>query len=155
LRSSGIAYSVATLGTATTPVHVSRLLKLTDEIVFCFDGDAAGRKAARRALETSLPLAADGKTIRFLFLPEGEDPDTYVRKHGNVAVRALIPGSQTLSDSCLASLRACAEFRDSRGAVALPHRRQAAPCTRSPPLAEGCRLVKEVADLAKVSQDEA
>ena len=65
-----------------TPVHVQKLLRLTDEIVFCFDGDAAGRKAAWRALEVSLPLAPDDKPIRFLFLPEGDDPDTYVRKHG-------------------------------------------------------------------------
>jgi len=82
LAQFGIGYAVATLGTATTPVHVSKLLRLADELVFCFDGDAAGRKAAWRALEVSLPLAPDHKPIRFLFLPEGEDPDSYVRRHG-------------------------------------------------------------------------
>ena len=85
-----VGYAVATLGTATTPVHVSKLLRLTDELVFCFDGDAAGRKAAWRALEVSLPLAPDHKPIRFLFLPDGEDPDTYVRKHGKEAFEARV-----------------------------------------------------------------
>src|SRR5688572_24419141 len=85
-----VGYAVATLGTATTPVHVTKLLKLADEVVFCFDGDAAGRKAAWRALEVSLPLAMDHKPIKFLFLPDGEDPDTYVRKHGKPAFEALV-----------------------------------------------------------------
>ncbi|HTP63593.1 MAG TPA: DNA primase, partial [Burkholderiales bacterium] len=71
-----VGYAVATLGTATTPVHVSKLLRLTDELVFSFDGDSAGRKAAWRALEVSLPLATDAKPIRFLFLPAEHDPDS-------------------------------------------------------------------------------
>ncbi len=70
LAQFGVGYAVATLGTATTPVHVEKLLKLADELVFSFDGDAAGRKAAWRALEVSLPLATDQKRIRFLFLPD-------------------------------------------------------------------------------------
>jgi DNA primase len=154
LAQFGVSYSVATLGTATTPIHVSRLLKLADEIVFCFDGDAAGRKAARRALETSLPLATDAKTIRFLFLPEGDDPDTYVRKHGQDAFERLIPNSQTLSGFLLGELRAAADFATAEGrsrflTVAKPQlHRIAAPALR-------LQLVKEVAELAKVSQDEA
>ena len=154
LAQFGVAYSVATLGTATTPVHVSRLLRLADEIVFCFDGDAAGRKAARRALETSLPLATDGKTIRFLFLPDGEDPDTYIRKHGKDAFERLIPGSQTLSGFLLGELRAAAEFTTAEGrsrflTSAKPQlQRIAAPGLK-------LQIVKEVAELAKVSQDEA
>ena len=68
LAQFGVGYAVATLGTATTPVHVAKLLRLADEVVFCFDGDAAGRKAAWRALEVSLPLAPDNKKMRFLFL---------------------------------------------------------------------------------------
>ena len=89
-----VGYAVATLGTATTPVHVSKLLRLTDELVFCFDGDAAGRKAAWRALEVSLPLAPDHKPIRFLFLPDGEDPDTFVRKHGREAFELRVRGAR-------------------------------------------------------------
>ena len=74
LAQAGVEYAVATLGTATTPLHVQKLLRQADEIVFCFDGDAAGRRAAWRALEVSLAQLADGKQVRFLFLPEGEDP---------------------------------------------------------------------------------
>jgi DNA primase len=75
-----VDYSVATLGTSTTPMHVEKLLKLADELFFCFDGDDAGRKAAWRALENSLEHLADGKQLSFMFFPEGEDPDSYVRK---------------------------------------------------------------------------
>jgi DNA primase len=154
LAQFGVGNAVATLGTATTPVHVSRLLRLADEIVFCFDGDAAGRKAARRALETSLPLATDAKTIRFLFLPDDEDPDTYVRKHGKDAFEALARSSQTLSGFLLGELRSAADLGTAEGrsrflASAKPHlTRIAAPALR-------LQLVKEVAELGRVSQDEA
>jgi len=80
LHQHGVDYSVATLGTSTTPMHVEKLLKLADELFFCFDGDDAGRKAAWRALENSLEHLADGKQLSFMFFPEGEDPDSYVRK---------------------------------------------------------------------------
>lgn len=90
LAQFGVQYAVATLGTATTPVHVQKLLRQTDEIVFCFDGDQAGRKAAWRALENSIGQIKDGKQIRFLFLPEGEDPDTYVRKYSAERFEELI-----------------------------------------------------------------
>ncbi len=82
LAQFGVQYAVATLGTATTPTHVQKLLRQTDEIVFCFDGDSAGRRAAWRALENSVGQIKDGKQIKFLFLPEGEDPDSYVRQFG-------------------------------------------------------------------------
>ncbi len=90
LAQHGVEYAVATLGTATTPVHVQKLLRQADEIVFSFDGDAAGRKAAWHALEVSLPATLDQKTIRFLFLPEGEDPDSYVRSQGKAAFEEAI-----------------------------------------------------------------
>ncbi len=82
LAQHGIGYAVATLGTATTPVHVQKLLRQTDELVFCFDGDAAGRRAAWRALEQSLPVLTDVSRVRFLFLPQEHDPDSYVRQFG-------------------------------------------------------------------------
>lgn len=82
LAQFGIGYGVATLGTACGPDHLDRALKYTNEVVFCFDGDKAGRSAAQRALEASLDTMADGRTVKFLFLPEGEDPDTLVRQIG-------------------------------------------------------------------------
>ena len=82
LAQFGISYAVATLGTATTQDHIKQLFRAVPEIIFCFDGDRAGREAAWRALENAMPVMQDGKEIRFLFLPDGEDPDTQVRKIG-------------------------------------------------------------------------
>jgi DNA primase len=154
LAQHGIGYAVATLGTATTPHHVSRLLRLADQVVFCFDGDAAGRKAAWRALEVSLPLAPDHKPIRFLFLPQGEDPDSSIRAHGAEAFERAVREAQTLSGFLLGELRAQADLATPEGrsallAAARPHlQRTEAPGLR-------LQLVKEVADLARVSQAEA
>lgn len=82
LAQMGIRNAVATLGTATSDRHLTRMFRAVSEVVFCFDGDAAGLNAAWRALENSLPLMEDGRRVRFLFLPEGDDPDTHVRKVG-------------------------------------------------------------------------
>ncbi|HEX7764623.1 MAG TPA: toprim domain-containing protein, partial [Cellvibrio sp.] len=82
LAQFGIGYGVATLGTACGPDHLDRAFKYTNEVVFCFDGDKAGRSAAHRALEASIDTMTDGRTVKFLFLPEGEDPDTLVRQIG-------------------------------------------------------------------------
>lgn len=82
LAQMGIRNAVATLGTATSERHLTRLFRQTPEVVFCFDGDEAGRTAAWRALETTLPQMEDGRRVRFLFLPEGADPDSFVREHG-------------------------------------------------------------------------
>jgi len=106
LAQSGIAYSVATLGTATTPEHLNRLFRVTNEVVFCFDGDAAGRNAAWRALENALEHARDGRQLRFLFLPEGHDPDTLVAAEGAAAFEARIAGAQALSEFVVAGLAA-------------------------------------------------
>ena len=97
LHQHGVEYAVATLGTATTPVHVQKLLRQADEIVFCFDGDAAGRRAAWRALENSLTQLADGKQAKFLFLPDGEDPDSFVRKSGREAFEQQVTAATPLS----------------------------------------------------------
>jgi DNA primase len=146
-----VGYAVATLGTATTPVHVTKLLRLADELVFCFDGDAAGRKAAWRALEVSLPLAPDHKPVRFLFLPEGEDPDSYIRRHGKEGFEQLVRQSQTLSDFLLGQLRAEADLSTPEGrarfmTLAKPHiQKLAAPALR-------VQLVNAVAELARVSE---
>jgi len=85
LHQAGINYAVATLGTATTPEHFKRIFRLVNEVVFAFDGDKAGRAAAWRALQHALPEAHEGREIRFLFLPEGHDPDTLVGEEGREA----------------------------------------------------------------------
>jgi DNA primase len=85
-----IHYAVATLGTATTPIHARTLLRQTDKLYYCFDGDNAGRKAAWRALENTLEALTDGKEVAFLFLPEGEDPDTWVRANGKEAFEGFL-----------------------------------------------------------------
>ncbi len=99
LAQQGIRNAVATLGTATSEEHIKRLFRLVPNILFCFDGDQAGRKAAWRALESALPNLQDGRKIRFLFLPEGEDPDSLVRAEGPDAFRArLVQQAQPLAD---------------------------------------------------------
>ncbi|APZ44326.1 DNA primase [Acidihalobacter ferrooxydans] len=85
LAQSGIVNAVATLGTATTREHLQRLFRVVDRLVFCFDGDRAGRQAAWRALEHALPVMTDGREAAFLFLPDGEDPDSFIRRHGKEA----------------------------------------------------------------------
>jgi DNA primase len=98
LREAGIPWAVATLGTATTPEHLERLFRVTEEVVFCFDGDRAGRQAAWRALENTLPTLGEGRQVRFLFLPEGEDPDSLVRTEGAEAFTARLARALPLSD---------------------------------------------------------
>ncbi|MEW5889924.1 MAG: DNA primase [Pseudomonadota bacterium] len=106
LSQHGVDNAVATLGTATTPYHVHKLLRQADRIVFCFDGDHAGRKAAWRALEASLESLADKKSVAFLFLPAEHDPDSYVREHGAEAFRRLAAQAASLSAFVLQRLRA-------------------------------------------------
>ncbi|MFM7484897.1 MAG: DNA primase [Burkholderiaceae bacterium] len=102
LAQFGVAQVVATLGTACTAVHVQKLLRHTDQVVFSFDGDAAGRRAARRALEASLPHATDSRTLKFLFLPIEHDPDSYIRAHGTEAFGQLIREATPLSQFLMA-----------------------------------------------------
>ncbi|WP_144373733.1 DNA primase [Vogesella urethralis] len=90
LAQYGVEYAVATLGTATTGEHVRKLLRHADQVYFCFDGDKAGRKAAWRALENSLPQLVDGKALHFLFLPQEHDPDSYIREFGRDAFEAAL-----------------------------------------------------------------
>ncbi len=97
LAQFGLTNAVATLGTATTPEHLERLYRTVSEVVFCFDGDAAGRRAAWRALENALPVLRDGREARFLFLPEGDDPDTLVRRIGADAFKQKTVESVPLS----------------------------------------------------------
>lgn len=96
LTQCGVKNSVATLGTATTPAHLQRLFRAASKVVFCFDGDRAGRKAAWRALEVALPFMEDGRQIKFLMMPEGEDPDSLIRKEGQVGFEARLQDAISL-----------------------------------------------------------
>lgn len=98
LAQFGITYAVATLGTATTAQHLEKLFRYTNELVFCFDGDKAGRAAADKALNAALPLMLDGRQIKFLFLPEGDDPDTLVRREGQVVFEQYCREASSLTD---------------------------------------------------------
>ena len=153
LAQFGLGYAVATLGTATTPVHISKLLRLTDELVFSFDGDKAGRKAAWRALEVSLPFTSDGKPIRFLFLPETDDPDSYLRKHGKEAFEKLVRAAPTLSEFLLAELRSEYDLNNAEGRAGFLAASKAyfekltAPALRM-------QLLQEFASLGRVSTED-
>lgn len=101
LAQMGFPQSVATLGTACTPMHVQKLLRQTDQVVFSFDGDSAGRRAARRALDACMPLVNDSKTIKFLFLPTEHDPDSFVREFGAEGFQRAIDEAMPLSQFLL------------------------------------------------------
>ena len=105
LAQNGIGYAVATLGTATTPDQISLILRSVKKLVFCYDGDRAGKKAAWKALENTLPLMRDGYEIRFLFLPDGEDPDTMVRQEGQQAFEQRLQNAMPLSDFLIKGLQ--------------------------------------------------
>ncbi|SPW19786.1 DNA primase [Cronobacter sakazakii] len=93
-----INYAVASLGTATTAEHIQMLFRVTNNVICCYDGDRAGRSAAWRALETALPYMTDGRQLRFMFLPDGEDPDTLVRQEGKAAFEARMEQAQAALD---------------------------------------------------------
>lgn len=105
LSQYGFHAAVAALGTATTPTHVQKLFRQAERVVFCFDGDNAGRKAARRALEACLEQLADDKVVRFLFLPPEHDPDSYVRTNGLEAFRRALEEATPLTEFLLRELR--------------------------------------------------
>ena len=104
LARHGIDFSIATLGTATTGDHLNTLFRLTDSVCFSFDGDRAGRAAAWRALENALPHIREGRQVRFVFLPEGHDPDTFVNEFGAQAFEKELDGGMALSDFLIGEL---------------------------------------------------
>ena len=153
LAQHGVEYAVATLGTATTPFHVQKLLRLAEQVVFCFDGDAAGQKAAWRALENSLPHLVDGKRIGFLFLPKEHDPDSYVREHGTEEFEKLLHDSLPLSGYLLRELCAQVDLRTQEGRSNLLKSAQPLLMAITAPTM-ALLLRKEVAALAGITQAE-
>lgn len=125
LAQAGIGHTVATLGTATTRQHLERLYRYTSEVVFCFDGDAAGRQAAWRALEAALPVMEDGRRASFLFLPEGEDPDSLVRREGPERFSGRLAGAQPLPDFLFETLAARVDLGRLEGRAELARRGEA------------------------------
>jgi DNA primase len=121
LAQFGIQNTAATLGTAVTPDHLDRLFKVSPQLVFCFDGDAAGQKAAWRALEIVLPLLRDGRQVYFMFMPEGDDPDTYIRQHGPETFTDTT-NHVPLSDYLLNSLKQNTDLNSREGLAMLAER---------------------------------
>jgi DNA primase len=151
LAQHGIQNALATLGTAVTEDQARQVLRLADAVVFAFDGDAAGRRAAWRALENSLPVLEDGKRVTFLFLPEGEDPDSFVRTQGREAWQRELERAKPLSDFLFESLTEGEELFSPEGKVRVS--KKIAPYLQRMPLAPLLMrmLQKRLADLTGIA----
>jgi DNA primase len=144
LAQHGVGNAVATLGTATTGQHVHTLLRLVDRVVFAFDGDAAGRRAAWRALESCLPLAADTKRIDFLFLPPEHDPDSFVRERGAAGFAEHLSSAEPLSAFMLRELAGRVDLATPEGRARM--QADARPLLQAmPPAALRLQLVQAIA----------
>lgn len=153
LAQSGFGNAVATLGTACTAEHVQKLFRFTDSVVFSFDGDGAGRRAATRALEASLPHASDTRTLRFVFLPPEHDPDSFVRENGDAAFEAVIANAVPLSRQMLEVARTDVDLATPEGRARFVA--QAKPLWSALPVGMLKRQVlAEIASLAALSREE-
>ena len=153
LAQYGIDHAVATLGTAATRDHLQQLYRSTREVVFCFDGDAAGRDAAWRALEQALPLMRDGRLAAFLFLPEGEDPDSFVRSRGAEAFEEAMASAMPLSDFLFSTLLGESNPVTLEGRTRIVER-AAALAAAAPPGAFRTMLVDRTAEIGRVEREE-
>jgi DNA primase len=153
LAQHGVGNAVATLGTACTPSHVHKLLRQASKIVFCFDGDAAGRKAAWRALEASLDQLSDDKSVGFLFLPPEHDPDSFVRTESAEAYRALVRHPTTLTEFLLRELKSGVDLATAEGRARLVHEAKPYLVKLSAPVLR-VQLTKAVAEAAAMTQAE-
>jgi len=149
----GIANAVATLGTATTPQHVHTLLRQTDRVVFCFDGDAAGRRAAWRALENALESLRDDATLAFLFLPTEHDPDSFVRAEGADAFRKAATAATPLARFLIEELRSRHDMDAAEGRAAFVHEAMPFVNRISAPLLR-LQVIKSVAEASGLTQAE-
>ena len=153
LAQNGVGNAVATLGTATTATHVQKLLRQVDRVVFCFDGDNAGRKAGWRALENALEALADNKRIGFVFLPQDEDPDSYIRRFGKAAFDQLVAQATPLSDFMLRELAARCDLTSAEGRAQLIHEAKPLLLKLPTPLLR-LQLVKRLAEASGFAQQE-
>jgi len=154
LAQHGVEFAVATLGTATTPIHARTLMRHSDRLIYCFDGDNAGRKAAWRALENTLESLQDGKEVSFLFLPEGEDPDSFIRTHGREAFMHLLDAETVpLSAFLVRELARDRKLETQEGRAAFLKEAKPLLDRIAAPLL--CTLVRrQIADIAGLQPDE-
>jgi len=153
LAQHGINYAVASLGTATTTEQIQKTFRTTHEIIFCYDGDNAGKKAAWRALENTLPVIRDGMVAKFLFLPEKEDPDTMVRKEGKEAFEQRIKHAMTLSDFLFNTLKTGSDITTREGKAQLASKANALIQKMHNSLFKDL-LVEELSSLVGLSQQQ-
>ena len=153
LAQNGVGNAVATLGTATTATHVTKLLRQVDRIVFCFDGDNAGRKAAWRALENSLEALADNKRLAFIFLPQDHDPDSYIREFGKEQFDRQVTQAMPLSDFLLRELAQRCDLTSSEGKAQLIYEAKPLLLKLPTPLLR-LQLVKRLAEASGFAQSE-
>ncbi len=153
LAQYGFEQVVATLGTACTATHVQKLLRQTDNVIFSFDGDAAGRRAARRALEASLPHASDSRSLKFLFLPTEHDPDSYVREHGTSQFEQLVQDATPLSQFLLSEVTEGKDLGTAEGRARAQF--DAKPLIQSmPPSGLRLQLLRQLAQLTDSTTQE-
>jgi len=153
LAQLGFPNAVATLGTACTTDHVQKLFRFTDSVVFSFDGDAAGRRAARKALDGALPFASDTRNVKFLFLPSEHDPDSFVRAHGTDAFSRMVSDATPLSRFVMEVAREGCDLDSAEGRAMLAS--QAKPLWLAMP--EGVlktQMLNELADVVGIGQHE-
>ncbi len=153
LAQLGFPNAVATLGTACTPDHVQKLFRFTDSVVFSFDGDGAGQRAARKALDIAIPFASDTRTVRFLTLPKEHDPDSYIREHGTEAFLRFVSSAKPLSVALIEAAREGLDVDTAEGRAHLAA--NAKPMWSALP--EGAlkkQLLRELADLIGLDERE-
>ncbi|WP_342128440.1 DNA primase [Hydrogenophaga sp. OTU3427] len=153
LAQLGFGNAVATLGTACTAEHVHKLFRFTESVVFSFDGDGAGRRAARKALDAALPLATDTRSVKFLFLPAEHDPDSFIRENGADAFAAAVKGALPLSRFLLDAASADCDLDSAEGRARMAS--QARPLWSAMP--DGAlkrQLLGDIADMVQLGQHE-
>ena len=153
LAQHGIGNAVATLGTACTSTHVHKLLRQATKVIFCFDGDAAGRKAAWRALDASLDQLTDDRTVSFMFLPSEHDPDSFVRAEGAEVFRDLAAHATTLTDFLLSELKTEVDLSSAEGRAQLVYAAKPLILKLAAPILR-VQLIKMVADAARMTSVE-